>query len=79
MFQPCPFLETLMVGNGALVTGVGSGDGDLCLLDLVVGRGSVSISEGTDISSVLAIVEEEAAGVEATVELLPGKKKLLSS
>ena len=79
MFQLCcPRFETLMVGTGALVTGVGSGDGDLGLL-VVVGRGSVSINEGTDISSVLAIVEEEAAGVEATVELLPGKKRLLSS
>ena len=77
MFQSfCPRFETLMVGTGALRIGVGSGDGDLGLLVLVVG--SVTISEGTDISSVLANVEQEVAGVEAKVELLPGKKRLSS-
>ena len=77
MFQSfCPRFETLMACTGALRIGVGSGDGDLGLLVLVVG--SVSISEGTDISSVLANVEQEVAGVEAKVELLPGKKRLSS-
>ena len=56
MFQSFfPRLETLMVGTGAFRIGVGSGVGDLGLLELEVG--SVSISEGTDISSVLANVE----------------------